>query len=242
MALRGFSAQENDKVKARFVEVKGVSQPPSLLFSLLFVAFGFDLLFVISPLVYEGIIAGDVPMSIFGLDQWFVHVFFGISFEASFHAYGVFVPFLLTVYFLTFIIGFLIPLRTMRPIFRDLLTKREVTFSDTKFAAASVLDLFLVLFFVWLGFDRILAYLTRYPSLLSNPLGTSSSFIAAYVLAGFLTGNSVAKSMFAFRVYLDCWRHKLVVKTVYYKKLDAQGRLSCRRLLKWILVPTTRAR
>lgn len=236
-----FDTLKKDKGSANLVKVRGANQPPYLLFVLLFAAFGWDLIFVITPLVYEGVILDRPPMSIFGLDQWFVHVSFGISYEASFSAYGVFVPFLLTVFFVTLLIGFLVPFRTVRPIFRKLLAKHEVIYPELRVAAAMGLDLLLVLLFVWFGFDRILAYLTQYPSPLPNPLGTSSSFIAIYVVSGFLTGNSIAKSMFAFRVYLECRWHKLEVKTVVYKKLDAQGKLGRRRLFKWVLVPRAEA-
>jgi hypothetical protein len=213
------------------VEKRGASSPYTF-FLLLFPAVVLNLIVVIYPLIIEGIIIRDVPPVVTSPDWWFAKSLFG-NFSAFPH--DSFIPFLLGVYLISFLIGLCVAALLLRPIFSELLEKREVIFSEWRLLVR-VVDVVVVSFLIWFAFDRVVAYLIQYPF----PLGIMSGlFMFAYVVTGFITGDCVGKAVFPLRLYLLCRRDKLRLQVFKILTLGANENLMDPGLTKWVLTPVS---
>jgi hypothetical protein len=189
------------------VEVKAGSSPYTILFFLL-PALALNLLVVVYPLIIEGMIIRAPPPVWTGLDWWFAKSIFG---NFSDFPYSVFIPFLLGLYLISFLIGLLIAVLLLRPIFSRLLRNHEVTFSNGRLFLRVAMDFIVVFYLTWFALDRILAYLMQYPWPLSI---MSSSYMFFYTITGFITGNCIGKSVFPLRLYRLCRRDRLELKVL----------------------------
>lgn len=216
------------------VEQRGGSSPYTIFFYLLPAAV-LNFLVVVYPLIIEGIIIGDPPV-VNSLDQWFAKSIFG---NFSDFPYNLFIPFLLGLYLISFLVGFLIPVFLLRPIFSQLLRNHEVTFSERRLFLRAAMDFIVIIFVTWFAFDRIVAYLIQYPLPLSI---LSSSFMFFYVITGFFTGNTVGKSAFPLRVYRLCRRENLRLSVFKVLASDASESSMEPSLTKWVLMSTGRGR
>lgn len=216
------------------VEAKGGSSP-YLVFFFLLPALGLNLVAVVNPLIIEGMIIRAPPPVWTSLDSWFPRSVFG---SFSDFPYNVFIPFLLGLYVISFLVGFLVSILLLKPIFGQLLSNREVTFSEGRLALRIGLDFFVVVCFMWFAFNPILAYLTQCPYQLGIIPG---SFISLYILTGFITGDGIGKSVFPLRLRWMCRRDKLEFKS--FKVVSSSANKGHREssLIKWVLMSAGRS-
>lgn len=200
-----------------------------------------NLLLVVIPLVYEGMIIGAPPIMISGLDQWAAHVLLGIPLSEALSAYAPYISFLIQIYLLSFLLGFLIAVRLLWPTFRELLRTHEVISSEKRLAAKVLLDIIIFLWFSWLALTRILAYIMQYPWELIGV--TPFSLLTGYIITGFITGGCIGKSIFPLWVYFTCRKHGLMLISICVEQPDSRIKAWHRdRIVKWALVPTRRQR
>jgi hypothetical protein len=197
-----------------------------------------NLILVVYPFVF-GIITGDFPFGIIGLDAWVAHGLLGVPLSEAGFAYAVYVPFLLWVYLISFVPGFLIGLLLLWSPFKELVGSRELTVSEMKFAFRVVLDPIIFGYFGILALNPILAYLAQYPWQQVGFL--HFSLLAGYIMTGFITGNCVAKSIFPVWLYFTCRDSDLRLVSVYVDKRDSKVKpLYREKIVRWTLVPSGR--
>lgn len=186
----------------------------------------FNLMFIIYPFVIEGmIIKAPITFLTTEFDIWLVSHIFG-SFTYSNYAL-----ILIGSYLSGFVMGSLIAIILLWPIFRKLFSGNKVMVSERKLAARTALDMVIAVYFFYFIFDFILASVTVYPK--SLPYLTFTSVFTWYLATGFVTDNALFKSFFPLRVYLKCKREGLTVKSEYLEAEKKKGFLS--RNVLWTL-------
>jgi hypothetical protein len=207
----------------------------------LFAAATLNLIFVVYPLVVEGMIIKDVPFGIIGLDAWVAHSLFGVPLSEAGFAYAVYIPFLIEVYLISFLPGFIIGLRLIWPPLKKLVRNHEITVSEKKFGARVVLDVIIAGYFGILALNPILAYLMQYPW---EQVGfLPSSELAGYIMTGFVTGCSIAKLVFPLWLNFTCRKRGLRFVAVFVDPRDSKVKPWFNdRIVKWTLVTTGKQR
>lgn len=198
---------------------------PNLLSLFLIPVVLFDLLFLVYPLVIEGLVIGDqLPVSAF--DLWiFDNVFGGFTYDR--YAWG-----LLGFFSLGCIGGGFTAWMLVWPSFRQLLKNHEVLIPEKELGLRVVADIIVFTVIFRFLFDRAVAFCVRYPD--PFPSITFVSFVSGCLLAGFITGNGLAKFLFFIRIRLQCTRRNLKLIAVHIPA-RRNGEENQKRLIRWAL-------
>lgn len=184
-----------------------------------------DLLFVVYPLVIEGLIIG-APLPNSAFDMWLFDNIFG-GFTYTHYAWG-----LLGFFALGCLGGGCTAWLFVWPPFRQLIQTHELLIPERKLGLRVVADILVFSFVIYFLFDRAVALLVRYPD--PFPSITFVSFVSTFLLAGFITGNGLAKFLFYVRIRLQCMRRQLKLVSVY-RPANTNDPANQKQLIRWTL-------
>lgn len=198
---------------------------PSFLSLFLILVVLYDLLLLVYPLVIEGLVIGDVlPNSAF--DLWiFDNVLGGFTYDR--YAWG-----LLGFFALGCLGGGFTAWLFVWPPVRRLIKTHEVLIPEKEMGLRVVADVLVFTVIFRFLFDRAVAFFVRYPD--PFPSITFVSFVSGCLLAGFITGNGLAKFLFYVRIRLQCMRRNLKLVSVY-RPANRNGPTKQKQLIRWAL-------